>query len=242
MKKDFQKINNLLTTNLSKNLIGLAKVLSPIATLYIVGGFNRDLLAGKKPKDIDLASKLTLLELKKALSKTNYKLKINNEKAGTATIFCENESYEYTTFRKDLYDKIGSHYPKKVEFIDSLEEDINRRDFTINAIYLDILSGEIKGAILAKNDIIGHVIRAINEETLNYDGERILRMIKYAVTLNFKIESKTFCMAKKNYKNVYSLNLNMIQSYKQYFNTLPFFKRLRARKLIKKLNLKNILI
>ena len=222
-----------------ENLINLAKILKPFATLYIVGGFVRNMLLKLPSEDIDLTSSLTIEELQNVLNNTSYKVDIKNKKFGTAKISCKNFTYEYTTFRKDYYNS-GNHFPQKVSFIKSLTEDYLRRDFTINSIYYNILNNQIIDPSNGLNDIKKRLVRIITLATLDYDGERILRMIKYSCLLNFKIEKDTFIKAKQNNKNVYALNKSMIELYKQFFNSLTYFKRSKAKKITKKLELKNI--
>ena len=225
---------------LKNEIIELANLVSKKAQLYIVGGFVRDLLLNKNPSDVDLTSKLTIKELEDVLKDSKFSIKIKNEKLGTATITYKENCYEYTTFRKDYYSENGCHFPNKVEFVKTLEEDMLRRDFTINAVYLNILTRQITGIENGKNDVKKRILRQVNPTTLNYDGERILRMINYAVKYNLKIEKETMTCAQKNYKNVYKLNKNMLKLYEEYFNKLSFFKKLKTRFLLKKLNLNKI--
>ena len=225
---------------LNNNIIDLAKILSKYTKIYIVGGYVRDTLLKLKPKDIDLTSSLTLEELEKALKNSSYKIEIVNKNLGTAKITSGTFIYEYTTFRKDCYSK-GKHYPQKVEFVKNLKTDSNRRDFTINAIYFDILNNKIidpttRGLL----DLKKHCLAVVDNKTLNFDGERILRLIKYACKMNFKIDRETFNLARKNNKNVYNLSKNMLESYKVFYNSLPFFKKVRAKRILNKLYLKEL--
>jgi len=185
------------------------------STLYIVGGYVRDSLLNIKNKDIDLCSKSTLSEVESFLSKTECKFSITNESFGTAKISINGKSYEYTTFRKDYYDESGSHCPKSVEFIRNIEEDAKRRDFTINAIYYDISSDKIIDFFNAQKDLSNCLLRAISpiEETLRYDGERILRMVKFETKLNFKIEKETWETAIKFENNLKTLSKIAIKKF-----------------------------
>ena len=220
---------------INKNILELAQLIKPYATLYIVGGYVRDCLLNKTPNDLDLTSSLTISELEKVLKNTNFRVTITNKSFGTAKISLKNETYEYTTFRKDIYIS-GKHTPQQVEFVKNLTEDFSRRDFSINAMYYNILTNELIDPLNAKEDLNKKILKQVGTQTLNFDGERILRMVKYACILNFKIDRPTFLSAKQNYKNVYCLNNNMIQLYKQEFLSMSFLKKIRAKRLLKQLN------
>ena len=226
--------------NLNSNLIDLANLLKPKADLFIVGGFIRDTLLNKKPNDIDLTSLLTVDELIEFLNGSKFKIEAKNKQFGTAKIVALKEKYEYTTFRSDTYYS-GKHAPKAVIFVPNINEDYKRRDFTINAIYYNILKNEYFDPANGIKDLNQKVLREINAETLKFDGERILRLIKYYCELNLKIDKLTLIHAKQYSRNVYLLNQNMLNSYKQLFLKLPFFKKIRAKKLLKKLDLLNLL-
>ena len=101
---------------------------------FVVGGCVRDYLLSKKPNDWDITTSATPDEIKKVFK--NYKLINNNgEKHGTVTIRFEDENFEITTYRIET-DYSDHRHPEKVEFTASLNEDLKRRDFTINAMAL----------------------------------------------------------------------------------------------------------
>ena len=111
----------------SQNVRELARLVG--TDFYIVGGFLRNKLLGRKCDDEDLCSSLTLDALEKKLEGSDFSLKMKNKNFGTCKIVCGNKSYDYATFRKETYKK--GHCPDEVEFVKTIEEDVKRRDFTI---------------------------------------------------------------------------------------------------------------
>lgn len=183
----------------SENLVELARKLRRYAPLYVVGGYVRNSLMGISAGDVDLASKISPEKLENILKGSKFEVKERNKKLGTMLIRCDNELWEYSTFRKDNYDFGGKHVPKTVDFVEDIREDARRRDFTINAIYYDINKDEIIDIYSGIYDLQKRIIRTV--ETPSYvfenDGLRILRMIRFACELGFKIDRQTFLMAKK---------------------------------------------
>ena len=206
-----------------KELKVLSKKFPKQNHLYIVGGYIRDCILKINSKDIDLASSLTIDNLEKVLEGTSFILKNKNKKCGTAQIFSTynlNIKFDYSTFRKEIYDNKGSHSPSKVEFITTVDEDSFRRDFTINCIYYDIKSKKIFDHFGGVKDIKNKLLREICFDTLNFDGERILRLIKLSAKLGFEIEEKTFMHALENKNNILSLNDTTLQKFKEEINSL----------------------
>lgn len=180
----------------SKNLLELAKLFKE--QLYIVGGYVRNSILKIKTDDIDICSKLKYEEVEEILKNTKFKIVAKSKKLGTMYILCGKEKYEYTTFRTEVYDESGKHRPTEVEFVDELQKDAYRRDFTINAIYYDIINKKIIDPFNAILDIKNRVIREINNDTLPLkysvfidDGLRILRLVRFACELCFKVEENT---------------------------------------------------
>lgn len=171
-------------------------------TLYAVGGFVRDNLIGIENKDIDITASMPIDKVEKICKANNFKCVSINKTLGTLLIVINHKKFEYTTFRKESYNKAGEHTPSSVSFVDDINVDAMRRDLTINAIYLDIDKNKFvdptqKGLL----DIRKKIIRTANTPsiTLNDDGLRVLRIIRFASILNFKIERQTL-KALKFYK------------------------------------------
>lgn len=171
------------------------------ATLYIVGGYVRDSylkISSQVRDDIDLCSNITPKKLKKILENTNFSVKPINESVGVMAIHGKRR-YEYATFRKEVYEG-ESHTPTSVEFINSLEEDVKRRDFKINAIYFDILEGIYVDPLGGIDDLRNRQITTVKVPKIvfNDDPERILRLIRFACSLGFTIPEEEMFYAKQN--------------------------------------------
>lgn len=155
---------------------------------YLVGGCVRDLLMGKEPKDWDICTNAKPAEIQKLFKKSFYE-----NKFGTVTVLPSKT--EITTYRKEAKYSDKRH-PDKIEFTDSLEQDLKRRDFTINAIAFDG-----KKIINQTKDLENKIIRAMRkpEERFKEDALRMLRGLRFAMQLGFKIENKTEQAIKKHY-------------------------------------------
>ena len=182
-----------------ENLEKLAQKLKKKAELFIVGGYVRNSLLGIGGTDIDIASRLTPADLKELLKDTPYVVTDKNSRLGTVTIKIGDEIYEHTTFRTEVYDNTGRHTPIKVTFVDDLRQDAKRRDFTVNSIYFSITRKKIIDIYSGLYDLEKRRLRTIEtpDFVFNSDGLRILRMVRIACELGFKIEKNTYKTAKK---------------------------------------------
>ena len=197
--------------------------------LYVVGGYVRNRILHLEGSDVDICSSVDAQEVLSRLQGSEFSVKIKNIRLGALVITIGQESFEYTAFRKEVYpENDGTHCPSKVEFTDSLEDDAKRRDFTINAIYYNINKDECIDHFHGIVDTSAKIIRQINADVLKNDGERILRMVRIAGELGFKIDKQTFASAKK-----YVQNLKDIQGTRKY---LEIEKILNCEK---RYNLKN---
>lgn len=176
-------------------------------TLYIVGGFVRDKLLGHPNTDIDITSNMPCDDVINICNHHGFSCKEINKVLGTLLITINGKQMEYTRFRKESYTKTQTHTPDEIEFVDNIESDSLRRDLTINAIYFDILEEKYIDPVGGLNDIKAKTIRTANTPlaTLKDDGLRILRTIRFASALGFKIERKT-----RNALALYKPNLNRI--------------------------------
>lgn len=183
--------------DISQNLKNLAKYFPE--NLYVVGGYVRNKLLKIDNSDVDLASSVDIEEVEKRLEGSPYSVRVKNQKCGTIVISRGIEKYEYTAFRKDIYSENGSHTPISIQSTQHIEEDAARRDFTINSIYYNINRDEVFDLYHGIIDLNDGIIRCNldPEEVLRYDGERILRMVRIAGELDFKIDKDTLSAAKK---------------------------------------------
>lgn len=157
----------------------------------IVGGPVRDFLLGEIPHDYDITTSAKPDEIKKIFA--DFRTVDTGIKHGTVTLVLDKECYEITTYRIDGEYK-DSRHPESVEFTQNLEEDLARRDFTVNAIAYNPKDG-ITDCFGGQEDIEKKVIRAVGEPKKRFleDALRILRGIRFAATLGFEIEEKTAC-------------------------------------------------
>lgn len=186
---------------------------------YIVGGCVRDLFRREKPIDWDCATDALPEKILEIFPNSFYK-----NKFGTVTVIFPNEEFkeiseikeiEITTFRIDEKYSDKRH-PDKIRFAKTIEEDLSRRDFTINAIALERQNAKRKmkndrlrfkdfnliDPYQGQKDLKDKIIRTVGfpEDRFSEDALRMLRAIRFAVSLdgNFRIEEKTFKAIKKN--------------------------------------------
>ena len=169
--------------------------------LYLVGGGVRDLLLGKEPKDYDLTTNASIEEIREICAKLNLKTFDSGVKHGTLTIIDNfyKISYECTVYRKDGEYTDGRH-PDEVIFTPSLEEDLKRRDFTINSFAYNLLTKELvmlDDAYL--KDLELGIIRTVGNpiDRFSEDALRMLRALRFAAQLNFTIQRDTFAAIKE---------------------------------------------
>ena len=211
--------------------------------IYVVGGYIRDSLLNIPSNDIDLCGNIKIEQLQNILVNSNFKIASSNKTFGTAKIKFENEVFEYTTFRKDIYTSNGKHTPKKVEFVTTLHEDAKRRDFTVNCIYYDILENKLidptnNGLLDIKNKVIQTVLNSDN--TLKNDGERILRMIKLKVKYGFNINPQTLKSAVKYQNNINDLSKKTIEKFVIFTNKLTSKQKQQVKELLNSFNANQI--
>lgn len=160
--------------------------------IYIVGGAVRDLLMGKIVSDWDFTTDAKPDEILKLFPDGFYDNKFGTVGIPTKTT----EVYEITTMRKEGTYKDYRH-PNKVAWTNKIEEDLARRDFTVNAI---ALSKKIVDPFHGQKDIEDKIIRAVGDPNTRFqeDALRLIRATRFAAELEFDIEEKTFQAIKKN--------------------------------------------
>lgn len=154
---------------------------------YVVGGFVRDKFLGIKGNDIDITTNALPNQITSLFKKT-YPLGI---KYGTILVIYKNKKFEITTFRNE--EKYLDHrHPDEVNFISNLEQDLGRRDFTINALCLDI-NDTLIDLFNGIDDLNNEIIKCIGDPLKRFteDPLRILRAISFSSKLGFDIDSKT---------------------------------------------------
>ena len=154
---------------------------------YAVGGCVRDSLLGRIPADWDITTSAKPLEVKEIFKRTVD----TGLQHGTVTVLIEKEGFEVTTYRIDgEYE--DSRHPKEVIFTGNLEEDLKRRDFTINAMAYNDAAGLVD-VFGGRQDLQDKIVRCVGnpQERFTEDALRILRAVRFSAQLGFSIEEKT---------------------------------------------------
>lgn len=160
---------------------------------YIVGGCVRDILLLKTPHDYDVTTSATPDEIISVFDRTIP----TGIKHGTVTVLIDDEPIEVTTFRTDGEYR-DARRPESVQFVRNLADDLSRRDFTVNAMAYNHNNG-LCDLFGGQEDLAAKILRAVGDPETRFkeDALRILRLFRFASTLNFKIEEKTFDAAIK---------------------------------------------
>ena len=166
-----------------------------------VGGCVRKYLSNDEIDDIDVATILSSGEIEEKFKNTNFKVVNTGLKHGTVTLISKKIKIELTTLRKDV-ETDGRH--AEVEYIDNWKLDSERRDFTINSIYLDI-NGKVFDPQGGKNDLKNNNVKFIGDpqKRIEEDYLRIIRFIRFKIMYDTKVEPTT--------SNAIKINLNGIQ-------------------------------
>lgn len=160
---------------------------------YIVGGCIRDLLANRDPKDWDIATSAKPEQIAELFTKTVYE-----NKFGTVTVVNEEiekkslRNIEVTPFRTES-GYSDSRHPDEVSFTDKIEDDLSRRDFTINALAYRPTTGELIDLYNGLHDLKNHEIRAVGDpdERFTEDPLRLMRAVRIGAELGFTINIET---------------------------------------------------
>ena len=173
---------------------------------YAVGGCVRDSILGRSPEDWDITTSAKPEEVKRLFNATID----TGLQHGTVTVVIEKEGFEVTTFRLDG-DYTDGRHPDRVAFTSSLTEDLRRRDFTINAMAYSEKRGLID-EFDGERDLEDGVIRAVGDacERFSEDALRMLRAIRFAGQLNFKIADETFDAIKELSPNIAKVSVERI--------------------------------
>ena len=174
---------------------------------YAVGGCIRDSILGRVPDDWDITTSATPLEVKQLFRRTID----TGIQHGTVTVMLDKEGFEVTTYRIDGKYEDGRH-PEEVTFTPNLEEDLKRRDFTINAMAYNEQDGlvDLFGGI---RDIQAKIIRCVGDPIarFNEDALRIMRAIRFAAQLGYEIDSETRQAIKELAPNLKKISAERIQ-------------------------------
>ena len=169
---------------------------------YIVGGYVRDYLLSRDSLDIDIATSATPMDIKQIFSD----IFIPKMEYGSVTVFYHNIRFEITTFRKE-YTYLNNRKPIDFEYISDLKEDLLRRDFIINTICMDS-NGNIIDLLEGKKDLDKKEINTVGNsyEKFHEDSLRILRAIRFATILNFKLSDEVKDAIRRTKHNLVNLS------------------------------------
>jgi poly(A) polymerase len=158
---------------------------------YLVGGCVRDILLGREPADFDVSTDATPERVEELFPESlsvgaQFGVMIVTDHSDSARV-------EVATFRSDVGYSDGRH-PDRVVYATSAEEDVKRRDFTINALLLDPETDEVSDFVGGRDDLRQGIIRAIGrpEERFREDKLRMIRAVRFAARFRYVIEAATF--------------------------------------------------
>lgn len=162
--------------------------------LYLVGGAVRDMFRGQSPKDWDLATDAVPAEVLEMFRGITPRASVipTGIKHGTVTLHYRGGEYEITTFRSESDYRDGRH-PESVRFAKTIEEDLSRRDFTMNSIALSLPGGEAVDPYGGLEDIKKGRIRCVGKALDRFaeDGLRPMRALRFAAQLGYQVEDST---------------------------------------------------
>lgn len=174
---------------------------------YIVGGYVRDKILGMDATDIDICTNAKVFEIMEILKE----YQPVSGSYGAVKFMVNKYKFDITTYRKDVKYN-GDRRNVEVIYVNNLVEDITRRDFTCNTLCMN-KNGEIIDLLNAQEDINNQVVRCVGDidKKLQEDPLRILRAIRFASCLDFKIETELFLALKKYRKLIDELSMTRIK-------------------------------
>jgi len=177
-------------------------------TARFVGGCVRKYLSNDKIDDIDIATTLSAKEIKEKFKNTKFNVVETGIKHGTVTLITDKFNLEITTLRKDV-ETDGRH--AEVEYIDDWQLDSERRDFTINAIYLDI-NGKIFDPQMGTVDLKNNNVKFIGDpqKRIEEDYLRIIRFLRFKIMYDSKVELSTINAIKQNLDGIKKISKERI--------------------------------
>jgi poly(A) polymerase len=161
---------------------------------YLVGGCVRDLLLKREPADYDVSTDATPDQVQKIFPDS---LAVGAQ-FGVIIVLRDPEQVEVATFRSDVGYSDGRH-PDKVIFSRTAQEDVQRRDFTINALLMDPETGAVLDYVGGQKDLAAGIIRAIGDPRQRFEEDklRMIRAIRFAARFRYAIEGTTFSAIQK---------------------------------------------
>lgn len=202
---------------------------------YIVGGFVRDIYIGRESIDIDVCTNATPMDLKKIFDE----VRLDSKEYGSVTLIYKGVDFEITTFRKEIKYE-NNRKPIEIKYISSLDEDLKRRDLTINTLCMD-KNVNVIDKFNGFSDIKARLIKIVGnpDYKLKEDSLRILRAIRFGTILNFDFDVAT---SKAIMDNAELINKLSYQRIKEEFDRIFTSSNIAyGFDLIKKFNIDKIL-
>ena len=168
---------------------------------YVVGGFVRDYLLRINSTDIDITTNATPKDIKKIFSNITLKKSTYEDSYyGSIIVTYKDREFEVITMREEM-DYLDNRHPSSIKYVNDLELDLKRRDFTINAICMD-KKGKIIDPLNGAKDLKKKVIKTIIDSNKSFkdDALRILRAIRFSTVLKFKLDENVILAIKNNKK------------------------------------------
>lgn len=181
---------------------------------YAVGGGVRDFILGLEPYDWDITTNAKPEEIEKIFPSTVYENDFGTVAVNTKSPDERLKIIEITTYRiEEKY--TDKRHPDKIKFAETIEEDLARRDFTVNAIALKIRTSDVQiiDPFNGQIDIKNKIIRAVGNpsERFNEDSLRLVRAVRFAAQLNFDIEPKTAKAIKENSGDIVAVSKERVR-------------------------------
>ncbi|HIT88730.1 MAG TPA: CCA tRNA nucleotidyltransferase [Candidatus Coprocola pullicola] len=189
---------------------------------YIVGGCVRDCLLQKTPQDWDITTSAEPMEVKKLFAKT-YDTGLQH---GTVTVALEGKCYEVTTYRiESEYD--DCRHPNAVIFTKNLKQDLQRRDFTINAMAYHPQEG-LKDPFLGQQDLEKKIIKGVGnpKERFEEDALRMLRALRFSAQLGFSVEKETYLALQQQKKKIQYISVERIHQELEKILQAPYLEKM----------------
>lgn len=203
-------------------------------SLYLVGGTVRDYLLHVELTDMDAVTDATPEDMKKFLLDANYTF----AKYGSVSINIEGTKFDITTLRKEE-SYIDSRHPAKIIFVKDLKEDVKRRDFTLNGLYMDH-SLKVYDYVGGVDDLNNHILRMIGESNnrLREDPLRIIRAVRFSLDFDLSICDELDKAIRDNVELLNNLNIDKI---KQDIKKIRCLDKEKIIKVFEDYNIKHLL-
>jgi tRNA nucleotidyltransferase (CCA-adding enzyme) len=162
--------------------------------VWVAGGAVRDLLLDRSPSELDLVVEGDAAEVARRAAGRLGGEAVVHERFGTATVRFEDDWFDLAGARRESYPQPGTL--PMVKLGATLEQDLDRRDFTVNTLALRLADGELRSAPGAFEDLDARVLRVLHDASFRDDPTRLLRLARYAGRLGFEVEPHTAALAR----------------------------------------------